>query len=272
MIAGYLLAGRMKLTAGDLVAAGEALQRAHPLVENAPFLDWTDRFARLQLELWLAEDRLRAALEWAGEMERSDTLEQRPESEGARLATARVLIVTGDTPAIQRALALLDRSLQAAEAEGRAGVQIEALALQALAFGRRGDPVSALTSLERALRLAEPEGYVRLFADLGLPMIRLLQTAWSREVMPDYVTKLLAACGTSFLPAPAEQALPEPLSFREQEVLQLIAAGLTNREIAEQLVVSPETVKKHTGSIYSKLGVRSRTEAAARARDLDLLD
>jgi LuxR family transcriptional regulator, maltose regulon positive regulatory protein len=74
------------------------------------------------------------------------------------------------------------------------------------------------------------------------------------------------------LPASAEQALPEPLSLREQEVLSLIAAGLTNREIAAQLVVSPETVKKHTSAIYGKLGVRSRTEAAAKARDLDLLD
>jgi LuxR family maltose regulon positive regulatory protein len=103
-------------------------------------------------------------------------------------------------------------------------------------------------------------------------MIRLLQAVRSREVMPDYVIRLLAAGGTGLSPASAEQALPEPLSLREQEVLQLLAAGLTNREIAEQLVVSPETVKKHTGSIYSKLGVRSRTEAAARARELDLLD
>jgi LuxR family maltose regulon positive regulatory protein len=272
MIAGYLLAGRLKLTSGDLAAAGEALERARPLVEKAPLPDWTDRFARLQLELWLAQDRLRAALEWAGEMERGDALEQRPESEGVRLAIARVLIVTGDAPAIQQALALLDRSLHAAEAEGRAGLQIEALALQALAFGRRGDQASALTSLERALRLAEPENYVRLFADLGLPMLRLLQAARSREVMPDYITRLLAAGGTGLSPAPAEQVLPEPLSLREQEVLQLLAAGLTNREIAKQLVVSPETVKKHTGSIYGKLGVRSRTEAAARARALDLLD
>ena len=71
--------------------------------------------------------------------------------------------------------------------------------------------------------------------------------------------------------AGTEVALPEPLSLREQEVLELIAAGLTNQEIADKLVISPETVKKHTGTIYSKLGVRSRTEAVARARALDLL-
>lgn len=270
MIAGYLLAARLELTAGDLAAAGDYLEQARPLVVNAPFPGWADRFARLQLELWLAQGRLRAAVDWADELQWGDALEERPESAVAPLAIARVLIVTGDAPVIQRALGLLERSLQAAA--GRAGVQIEALALQALAHGRRGEPASALTALEHALRLAEPEGYLRLFVDLGLPMLRLLQTARSREVMPDYVTRLLAAGGPGLLPAPAEQALPEPLSPREQEVLKLIAAGLTNREIAEQLVVSPETIKKHTGSIYGKLGVSNRTEAAARARALDLLD
>jgi LuxR family maltose regulon positive regulatory protein len=130
-----------------------------------------------------------------------------------------------------------------------------------------------MSALEHALRLAEPEGYVRLFADLGLPMARLLQEARSRDVMPDYVAKLLAACGADLAwPAAREQALPEPLTPREQEILKLVAAGLTNREIAAQLVVSPETVKKHTASIYGKLGVRSRTQAAARARELGLLD
>jgi LuxR family maltose regulon positive regulatory protein len=90
--------------------------------------------------------------------------------------------------------------------------------------------------------------------------------------MPGYVESLLSAFGAdlSFL-TPTETALPEPLTHREQEVLKLIAAGLTNREIAEELVISPETVKKHTGNIYGKLGASNRTEAAARARELDLL-
>ena len=92
-------------------------------------------------------------------------------------------------------------------------------------------------------------------------------------MMPDYVEKLLAAFSADLplLPS-AGYELPEPLTPREQEILELIAAGLTNREIAAQLVVSPETVKKHAGSVYGKLGVRGRTEAAARARELDLLN
>lgn len=273
LIAGYLIVGRLKLTAGDIIAAAEYLERARPLVKNAPFPDWTDRFGRFQLEFWLAQDRLRAAVNWADEMLRGDALAGQAESETAQLAMARVLIVRGDEPSLERALALLERLLQAAEVEGRMSLQIEALALQALAYGRRGEQAGAMTVLEHALRLAEPEGYVRLFADFGLPMARLLQEARSRAVMPDYVVRLLAAFGGDLsMTTPAEATLPEPLTPREQEILELIAAGLTNREIATQLVVSPETVKKHTGSIYSKLGVRSRTEAAARARELDLLD
>jgi ATP/maltotriose-dependent transcriptional regulator MalT len=87
--------------------------------------------------------------------------------------------------------------------------------------------------------------------------------------MPDYVARLLAACGSDHVPAGAPS---EPLSAREQEVLKLIAAGLTNREIAAALVISSETVKKHTGSIYGKLGVRGRTEAVVKARSLDVLE
>jgi LuxR family maltose regulon positive regulatory protein len=272
MLAGCLIVGWMKLNNGDVVAAAAYLERARPLVENTTFPEWSGRFERFQLEFWLAEDRLRAAVAWADERMRSDAGEGRPDSDEAHLAMARVLIAKGDRSSIERALTLLLPLLQVAETEGRTGVTIKALALQSLAHWRRGDRADALTSLERALRLAEPEGYVRLFADLGLPMARLLQEACSRAVMPDYVAKLLAAYDADLaLPALAGEALPEPLTQREQEILKLIAAGLTNREIAQQLVVSAETVKKHAAAIYGKLGVRSRTEAAARARELDLL-
>jgi LuxR family maltose regulon positive regulatory protein len=102
-------------------------------------------------------------------------------------------------------------------------------------------------------------------------MARLLQAAHSRKVMADYVTRLLVAFGVD-RKALDERPLPEQMTGREAEILKLIAAGLTNREIAAQLVISPETVKKHASNIYGKLSVASRTEAVATARELGLLD
>ncbi|MEJ2600088.1 MAG: LuxR C-terminal-related transcriptional regulator [Anaerolineales bacterium] len=272
LIAGYLIAGRMKLSEGDLEAAARFLEKARPYVESAQFSHWISRFERFQLELWLAQDRLRAAVDWSDRMLQADTLEQRPESELAQLAVARVLVVKGDELSLKQAMVLLEPLLAMAEAEGRASITIEALALQALAYSRRGATARAMSSLERALRLAEPQGYVRRFADPGLPMARLLQEARARGVMPTYVDTLLAAFNADLAaPAPGAQALPEPLTGREEQILGLLAAGLTNREIAEELVISPETVKKHAGSIYGKLGVGNRTQAVARDRELDLL-
>jgi LuxR family maltose regulon positive regulatory protein len=271
LIVGYLIAGRLQLTRGDATAAVDYLERARPHLENAQFHHWIGRFERLQLELWLAQDKLRTAVNWSDEMLQDDALATRPQYEIAYLAVARVLIFKGDRAALRQALTLLEQLEPTAGAEGRTAVQVEALALQGLAFQKRGDEAKAMTAIERALRLAEPEGYMRLFVDLGQGMARLLQATRSRKVMPAYVKRLLTAFGDDWL-AVGARPLPEPMTKRETEILKLIAAGLTNREIAAQLIISPETVKKHAGNIYSKLYVASRTEAAAIARELDLLD
>jgi LuxR family maltose regulon positive regulatory protein len=174
-------------------------------------------------------------------------------------------------------MGLIGRILKAAEDGGRAGSVIEILVLQALAHEVQDDISSALVSLERALILAEPEGYVRIFVDEGMPMAHLLSEAAAHGIMPDYTGKLLAVFEAeqqkgedkSYL-RPA-QPLIEPLSQRELEVLQLIAQGLSNREISERLFLALSTVKGHNRIIFDKLEVQRRTEAVARARELGLL-
>jgi LuxR family maltose regulon positive regulatory protein len=273
LIAGYLLAARLELAEdGNVEGAATYLEQARPLVEEASFVEWTSQFERTQLEVWLAQERLRPAVERAEVLVQGDWQETRTDRESSLLAAARVLIFHGGDNVLARAQTMLDQLQRVAEPEGRASVLIEALALLACAQWRRGDRPAALAGLERALRLAEPEGYVRLFADLDLPMARLLQEASARDVQPDYVARLLEAFDAGLASSSQPYlTLPEPLTERELEVLALLAAGLTNREIAEQLVISPETVKKHTSTIYGKLGVSNRTEAAARARALNLL-
>ena len=194
------------------------------------------------------------------------------------LAKARELMANAlaDLPnqraRVGEALDLLQRQLEAARAAGRVGNTLTILILQALAFQMGGDEDQALSALERALTLGEPEGYVRTFVDEGEPMVRLLRRALARGIAPSYVGKLLAASGETAQPAhPAAQTLVEPLTERESEVLRLLAAGLSNREIAEELVVAVSTVKSHVNHIYGKLGVKSRTRAVARAQELNLV-
>jgi LuxR family maltose regulon positive regulatory protein len=198
---------------------------------------------------------------------------------------ARVLIARykrdREAHLIQGALGLLGRLLQAAEAGGRTGSVIEILVLQALAHAAQGDIPAALAPLERALTLAEREGYVRLFVDEGVPMAHLLSAAATREVLPEYTGTLLAALGeathdppissTGPTTAPSPSPLVEPLSERELEVLHLIAQGLSNRAIGERLFLALSTVKGHNRNIFGKLQVQRRTEAVARARALGLL-
>jgi LuxR family maltose regulon positive regulatory protein len=199
------------------------------------------------------------------------------------ITLARLLMAEGTRdPAshtIDEALRLLDRLRQAAEDGGRMGSVIEILVLQALAYQAQGNLASALVALERALRMAEPEGYVRIFIDEGLPMARLLDAAAAQGMMPSYIRKLLAALedaredeGEKSDSSPpsallSPSSLVEPLSQREVEILQLVAQGLSNREICERLFLALSTIKGYNRNIFEKLQVHRRTEAIARARE-----
>jgi LuxR family maltose regulon positive regulatory protein len=157
------------------------------------------------------------------------------------------------------------------------GSVIEILVLQALAYHVQGNLPAALLPLERALALAEPQGYVRMFLDKGSSMMQLLREASASEIMPDYTNKLLAGFEAEKRKSEDKPALPsanvliDPLSQRETKILQLIAQGLSNREIGERLFLALDTIKGHNRKIFDKLQVQSRTEAIARARELGLL-
>jgi LuxR family maltose regulon positive regulatory protein len=221
---------------------------------------------------------LAEALGWARERGLSvdDDLSYLREFEHVTLARVLIAEYKSDRAdrSIHEAMGLLEHLLKAAEEGGRMGSVIEILVLQALAHEAQGDIPLALAPLERALALAAPEGYVRIFVDEGLPMAHLLSEAAARGMMPDYTGKLLAVFqeDKSYLPpVPPTQPHIELLSGRELEVLQLIAQGLSNREIGERLFLALDTVKGHNRRIYGKLQVHRRTEAVARARELGLL-
>ncbi|MCL5996120.1 MAG: LuxR C-terminal-related transcriptional regulator [Chloroflexi bacterium] len=204
---------------------------------------------------------------------------------------ARLFIAQGH---FVQAIETLDALLPAAEAGRRVRNVIEMLVLKAVALHCCGDTPRAAPILLQALSLAEPEGFIRLFIDEGRPMAELLERLEIRDWrLQQYRGKLVAQLIGSGIakasPSPISPDTPghnlqslishlqspppliEPLSERELEVLRLIAAGASNREIADRLIVAVNTIKKHTGNIFGKLGVTNRTQAVARARELGLI-
>ena len=170
---------------------------------------------------------------------------------------------------------------EAAQAVGQAGREIEILAIEALVLQAKGKKERAVSTLTQALALGEPEGYVRTFVDKGSKMAALISEAleaqqrgrlYSPNCSAHYLRKLHAALEreASDIASPGA-VLPEPLSERELEVLVLLAAGKSNRQIASELFVALSTVKTHIKNIYGKLDVRNRTQAVSRAEELGLL-
>jgi len=173
-------------------------------------------------------------------------------------------------------LRLLATVLPDAEEKRRRQSVLEVLILQALAFSAQGLHEQGLLTLKRALQLAEPEGPIRLFVDEGAAMRALLRSAQRAGITPAYVTRLLAAYNVGMIRrsplATIDNALVEPLTPREQEVLEFLMEGASNRQIAQRLVLSLSTVKKYVYTICGKLAVQNRTQAAIRARALQLVD
>jgi LuxR family maltose regulon positive regulatory protein len=214
------------------------------------------------------------AQEWADERGLSAGEAPSYLREYEHLTLARLLIAlqrtTPDSRDIVGVLALLDRLLAAAELGGRSGSVIEIVMLQAEAHDARADSAAALSALRRAVSLAQPEGYVRLFADEGATMAALLKELRKQRDAPSYVSQLLAAMATRTTRVSSQQ-LVDPLSDRELDVLRLLGGDLGGPDIARQLSVSLNTVRTHTKNIYAKLGVTSRRQAVRKARELNLI-
>jgi LuxR family maltose regulon positive regulatory protein len=229
--------------------------------------------AALKARIWTSQERLNDAFDWARErgLSAEDDLSYLREFEHITLARMLLASRVHENGSMQRALNLLERLLRAAEDGGRTAGVIEILILQALGHQARGDVRAALVALGRALEVAEPEGYVRIFVDEGASMVELLEAAARHAIAPAYVRRLLSALGHVEARPAARQPLVEPLSARELDVLRLLAGDLDGPGIAAELVVSLNTVRSHTKSIYAKLAVNSRREAIRRTAELDLL-
>jgi LuxR family maltose regulon positive regulatory protein len=265
---------RLRQAHGDLAGALDLLQEAERLYVS-DFFPNVRPVAAWRTRVWIAQGRLGGAVDWTRErgLSAEDDLSYLREFE--HLTLARVLLArytsNGTAHWVQQARGLLARLLQAAEAGERTGSVIEILVVQALAHQAQGAIPAALLPLQRALALAEPEGYVRVFVDEGPPMAVLLQAAARQGIAPDYSRQLLAALGPAPAGPPAKQALIEPLSDRELEVLRLLGSDLSGPEIARALMVSLNTLNTHTKNIYAKLAVNNRRAAVRRAGELHLV-
>jgi LuxR family maltose regulon positive regulatory protein len=279
LVYGYVNLARVLMARGDAEGAHSLIREAGGLTPRWPLIwAWQARF-------WLAQGDVESAVRWAREYGATEDYLSYPRH-FERITMARVLLGEDRT---DEALDSLGNLLTGARSEGRRAHEIELLVLHALALNGRGDTEEALGFLEQALSLAEPEGFVRVFVDEGLTMAALLERvireprddgarAGSPDGAPDaYAGRLLEHFALEAAPSgngrSRRSPTPglEPLSEREVEVLALVAAGLSNAEIAGELYLSVGTVKAHVHHIFGKLLVRNRSQAVARARELRLL-
>jgi LuxR family maltose regulon positive regulatory protein len=279
---GYIALARLRRAQGDVEKALETLEGAEWLSPAA-----LSRITAYRSRLWLAQaeddpGKLARVTQWASEHQ--VTLENDryhdPFKHLEQIALYRLLIAQYRTQGyadLRPLLDCLDRQLYFAKEKSWNEWTIRLLILRALTLYVRGSVDQAIVSLQQALALGEPEGYVRIFLDEGAPLLKLLHEIAARGPATEYVSQLLAAAfdlreiRPQARPAPSE-ILIEPLSSRELEVLRLVAAGDTNPQIAQRLFVTVGTVKKHLTHVFGKLGVKNRVQATARARKLGLLE
>jgi len=299
-----LARANIKQSLGDLHGTLEELNKAEQLYYRNILPEY-QTVSALKARVWIKQGRLNDAQAWARKQQLSVTDELSFAHEFDHLTLARLLLAQhrkeGLESALNQAHGFLARLNAAAKAGNRFGRLIEILILQSLAHQAGHATNNALKTLTQALDLAEPEGFMQIFVGEGKPLQSLLRAAEAKEIMPDYVRKILktfeinqqhakksasfaqprstihsttdstAITTTSIATTPLNDTLLEPLSQRELKVLQLVAQGLSNREIGERLCLALDTVKGLNRRIFSKLQVQRRTEAVAKARSLNLL-
>jgi LuxR family maltose regulon positive regulatory protein len=270
---------------GDDAGALEAIDQAdRAMPGSGVFEARVSPLPALRAWLLLAQGRIAEAAGWARQRGLGDEDPLSYQSEREYLVFAQVLLATGAAHSARR---LLERLHAAAVAQDRTGSLIEILALEAPALRACGDEDAALAALASALDLGWAEGHVRVFVDQGAAMAALFGRLASGKrgraipagISGDYLRRLAAAFERHGAPGDhrarrgpvAVAGLIEQLSGREFEVLLLMAAGRSNREIADELVVVVDTAKKHVGRVMDKLGAANRTQAVTRARELGLL-
>jgi LuxR family transcriptional regulator, maltose regulon positive regulatory protein len=287
LIAGKSILARLLQAQGNTQEAGDLMQQAVMLAQHHHIV-WTwvpGPVDAAQVRLWLAQGNLTAVAEWAHDRRRNAPEHEKMQPRPPYFREIEEILLTRLSLAQHRhteALEALDRLQTEAQAAGRMEHVLEILILKALTYQDQGNLSPALSALASALELAEPEGHIRTFIDEGPAMAALLRK--SRATLKhesDYVERLLEAFEHGEEPVVSatshdrernvRQPLIEPLSDREREVLQLMATGASNQEIAQELIIAVNTVKRHARNIFDKLGVENRTQAVARARALGLL-
>jgi LuxR family maltose regulon positive regulatory protein len=267
---------RLDQARGNSSKSQEALQNAEQLLSEQLLSSRNSLGVKIaSARWWITQGNLESATQLLQKLDVTiDSLQSHGEFLHLRapeyLLLLRRLLALGEFDAT---LSLGERLLERAQAVQRVRWVIEILVLQALAWQSKKDLAKAMEILERALSLAQPEGYMRVFLDEGEPVVKLLYQAKSHRIGQGYASTLLSALGgPAAMNLPPAQSLIEPLTLREIEVLKLIEAGCSNQEIADQLVISIPTVKRHISNIYAKLGAMSRTQAVSLAKELSLFE
>jgi LuxR family maltose regulon positive regulatory protein len=276
---GYSSLALVHLAQGDMEAAIQACEKADRMVMDIPDLEseTISRTLDSRVRLLLSQNEFSEASRYL--QEKGVSVDDQIEHfiEYKHFALIRTLIYSGHeniaTENLSSSHTLIDKIIQVAKSAGYGGKLIEALALQAMTYDAQGNHDQAISSLEEAISLAEPERYIRTFIDEGKPMQTLLRQVKSRGNLASYVKVLLDA----FEPSEIEiqkfpsQKLIEPLSKRELEVLRMLTTELSGPEIARELMISPNTLRTHTKNIYAKLGVSNRRSAIRQAREDKLI-